>query len=222
MQIALADDHQLIRNSIKTLIESNGNYEVIIEAPNGLDLVAQLKTKKELPHICIIDISMGPLKGYETIQVIKKKWPQIRIIVLSIYEHELLITKMLRAGAASYLHKNCNLRTLYEAIDHTVTNGSYYTETVTKLIFRKINNKTNLEINDRELQFLCLCCTDLGYKEIAQKMKVGERTLENYRDSLFHKLDKHTRSGLALFATTTGLVNLSMEYLMNSKLLDKA
>ena len=221
IQIALADDHTMVRNGLKSLLEATGHYKVSVEAESGLELFNKLKAAKSLPDICIIDLQMKPLNGYETILLIKKKWPQLKIIVLSQHEHELLISKLLHAGAGSYLAKTTSVTTLIEAISSVLKKEVYYTDTVTQILLKQSKNKTDtLAITDKELQFLCLCCSDLTQKEIAQKMNVQTRTVDNYRDSLFNKLNKHSRTGLAVYTTTTGLINLSVEYLLSSGLLD--
>ena len=216
VQIAIADDHSMIRDGLRLLIETNEKYKISIEASNGLDLVTKLQTAETLPDICIVDLRMGPLNGYETILVIKEKWPKIKTIVLSMYDDALLISKIISAGASSYLFKNCGAVILLEAIGQIMKKGHYETDEIAELR----NSKSSLHITDKELHFLCLCCTELTYKEMAVRMNIEPRSVDNYRDSLFDKLGKHTRTGLAVFATTTGLVNLSVDYMVNNNMLD--
>ena len=223
IHIALADDQVAVRKGIKSLLEEMDNYEVSLEASNGLELITQLKAMKTLPDICIIDVGMGPLNGYETMLVIKKKWPQLRTIIFTAYNNELLISKMLRAGASAYLARNITPKVLNDAINSVLENGCYYTGETSKVLLQNIgNNKGFPEITKRELQFLHWCCCDLTNKEIADRMGVATRTVENYCNSLFRKFDKHTRTGLTVYAIASGLIYLSTEYLESTGLLDES
>ena len=220
IEIALADDHTMIRSGIKALIEFNPDYKVVMEADHGMDLVTQLMERDTLPDLCFIDLNMNPLNGYETQLAIKKKWPQLRTIILSMYDNEVLVSKLLEAGANSFLSKNLTTKVLHEAIEQ-VTKKGYYNTSVIDNIRKQKENKTYIHINNKELQFLCLCYKDLGYKEVAQVMQVEPRTVENYRDSLYGKLKINTRAGLAAFARTTGLVDLTTDTLRESGLMEE-
>ena len=217
IEIALADDHTLVRQGLKSLIELNKNYKVTMEAEHGMDLITQLAASKKLPDLCMIDLSMSPLNGYETVIVIKKKWPGLKTVMLSMYDHEVLVAKVMDAGAKSFMAKNITVRILHEAMDHVVNKGYYHTPMISEMLLRK-ESKTCLHITERELQFLCVCYKDLSYKEIASRMHVELRTVENYRDSLYHKLGIHSRAGLSAYARSTGLMDLTTDYLEESGL----
>lgn len=218
VRIAIADDHGMFRSGLKSLLMSIGDYEVY-EFTNGLDLIHSLKRSVPLPDICIVDLQMHPLNGYETALLLKKNWPQIKTVALSMYENELVISKLLQAGISCYLCKNNTAEVLSLAIDQIMKMGYYHTETVTRVLMGRMKSMYPFpKITEKELQYLCLCCSDLTNKEIALKMNVQTRTVDNYRDSLFSKLGKHTRGGLAIFATTTGIINLSVDYLLSNNL----
>ena len=208
--VAIAHGYAMDRHNLRSFIESSGNYEVPIEAGSSEELVAQLKAAKRLPAICFIDLSIATQNGYASLLALRDKWPEVKIIVISVYDNETLVTRVLKAGAASFLYKCCNGMVLQKAMEQVLSTGSYLTDSVSKMLLQKANKKGN-EITDKELHFLCLCAKDLGYKEIANKMGVGTRTVGNYRDSLFGKLDIHTKSGLANYAIESGLMNLLPE-----------
>ncbi len=208
--LAIALGHAMDRNSLKALIEHTGNYEVTIDAHSNEELITKFKTASAQPTLCIIDMSIASQKGYASLLKLKEKWPDVKIIVLSVFDNETLVTRTLKAGAASFLYKSCSTMMLIEAIEQVLENGNYLTGAVSKMLLQK-GNKNKRDLTDKELHFLCLCAKDLGYKEIASIMGVRIRTVGNYRDSLFSKLDIHTKSGLVNYAIESGLMNLLVE-----------
>ena len=204
--IAIADDHTILRKGVIELINSFDNIQVIIEAVNGKDLIEKLETAPKLPDICIIDINMPELNGYETASMLKKKWPAMKILALSMYNNEYSIIKMLRNGAHGYILKETDPSELHTAILSIYDQSFYHSELVTgRLVSKSKSLDDNLGITDREWEFLSYCSSDLTYKDIAEKMKLSPRTIEGYRDSLFHKLNIKSRTGLVVFANKIGL-----------------
>jgi len=206
--IAIALGYTMDRNSLKILIEQPGNYEVVINAGTGSDLTDKLKATAALPSICIIDISIASQRGFYLLQELQSKWPDVKVIILSVYDNEDLMTRILKAGAASFLYKGHENMMLAEAMEQVLENGNYLTGTVSKMLMRQ--TRTNA-LTDREIDVLCLCAKDLGYKQMAQIMGISERTVGTHRDKLFEKLDIHTKSGLANYAIQSGLMNLMVE-----------
>ncbi len=166
---------------------------------------------------------MNKLNGYETIQVIKKIWPEMKTIIISKYDNEYVISTLLGASANSYLSNECTVATLTYAIDHVINHGYYHTEKVSRLVFQKANNKSVLQdIPKRELDYLFqLYNTDYGDKQIASIMGVSHRTVENYHKGLSNKLKISTRLGLVRYAINNGLIYLSAAYLSKSDILEK-
>lgn len=212
IQIAIADDHVIMRNGLSTLIASFPGFKVMLEADNGKELVEQLSRSTVQPDIIILDISMPVLNGYETLIELKKKWPDIKVLVLSMYNNEFSIIKMLRNGAKGYILKACDPKELHTALMDIYTRGFYNSELVSSRFFQLIhsNNEHLLpKISEKEFQFLNYCCTELNYREIAQLMGMSTRTVEGYRDSLFEKLNLNTRIGLVMYAINTGIVPIN-------------
>ncbi len=213
-KIALADDHILMRKGLVSLIDTFEEYKVIFQGANGQELINGLN-KTSLPHIVLLDINMPKKDGYETAYWLKTNYPEIKILALSMYDNEISIIRMLQNGARGYILKDAEPSELKAALDDILHKGYYYSELVTGHLIKNINktdekntNKSS-SLTDREIEFLKYCCTEMGYKEIADKMFVSPRTVENYRDSIFEKLNLKTRVGLAMYAMKSGFVNLS-------------
>jgi DNA-binding NarL/FixJ family response regulator len=215
IKVVLVDDHVLLRNGLANLINSFGGYKVLFEANNGKDFTDQLKPAIA-PDIVLLDINMPEMDGYETALWLKKNYPQVKVLALSMYDNENAIIRMFKAGAKGYILKDCDPSELRAALDSINSKGFYYSEMVTRRLIHTINQldeddntvKNLIQLNDRELEFLKLACSELTYKEIADKMFLSPRTIDGYRDALFEKLNVKTRVGLVMYAIKNGIVNL--------------
>ncbi len=215
IKVVLVDDHVLLRNGLANLISSFEKYEVLFEANNGKDFLASLRAAN-LPDIVLLDINMPEMDGYETSLWLKKNHPQIKVLALSMYDNEASIIRMLKNGAKGYILKDIDPLEFKAALDSLVRKGFYYSDLVTGKLIHAVNNfeesegagKAISNLNERELEFLKLACTEMTYKEIADKMYVSPRTVDGYRDSLFEKLNCKTRVGLVMYAIKNGIVNL--------------
>ena len=206
IKIALADDHAMLRKSLKVVINSMPEFEVLFDEDNGRQLLDKFSSGN-LPDICILDINMPEMNGYETALAIKKDFPGIKVLALSMYDNDQSIISMLRAGASGYLLKDSEPEELKRALIEIHKNDFYQSDIVRGQMLRRINSEKDLSENEQ--QFLKLCCTELTYKEIAEKMFKSPRTIDGYRDQLFLKLGVSTRSGLVMYAIKTGLVSIN-------------
>jgi two-component system invasion response regulator UvrY len=208
IKVVLVDDHILLRNGLRGLIDSFNNCTVLFEANNGRDFINKLKAE-QIPDIVLMDINMPEMDGYETTLWVKNNHPEIKVLALSMYDNENAIIRMLRAGVKGYILKDCDPSELEYAINSIMTSGFYYTENVTGKLVSIVSKKdSDDELNEREITFLKLVCSELTYKEIADKMFKGVRTIDGYRDALFEKLNVKTRIGLVLYAIKNGIVSL--------------
>lgn len=207
IKIALADDHTMLRKSLKMVIDSMPEFEVIMDVDNGKQLLNQLTNTPVHPHICILDINMPEMNGYETAKAITKSYPDINILALSMYDNEQNIIRMLRSGASGYMLKDSDPEELKKALLEIQETGFYQSDIIRGKILKSID--AAVELNENETQFLKLCCTELTYKDIAEKMYKSPRTIDGYRDALFAKLNISTRSGLVVYAIKTGLVSIN-------------
>jgi len=207
--LAIVEDHKLFRDGLVELINGFSTYQVIIEADHGADFIQQLK-HKGVPDIVLLDINMKEMDGFETAEWIKAQHPYIKVLVLSMYENENVIIRMLKSGARGYVLKDIRKKELEQALSSLVSKGYYYTEMVTGKLIHVINTlddakpgqsiKDLVSMNHREIEFLKLVCTELTYKDIADKMNLSVHTIDGYRDALFEKLNAKSRIGLVLYA----------------------
>src|ERR1043165_1712205 len=212
IKVALADDHVLLRNALAALINSFGDCRVINESNNGKELVNFLK-KGSIPDVTVLDLNMPEMDGFEVARFIQKHFPNVHVLMLTMYDSELTLIRLLQAGVKGFLKKDIHPSELKFAI-HSVMNAGYYysNHTAGKLanLFRSSDEKKNflqnLMLTEQELQFLKLACSDLTYKEVAQKMNLNPRSVDNLRDQLFTKLDVKSRVGLAMVAIKNGVV----------------
>lgn len=210
--IALVDDHTLLREGLANLLREM-EHQVALEASNGDDFIEQLN-KKPLPEVVLLDINMPVKDGYETALWLKQNKPAVKVLALSMYDDEYAIIKMLKNGARGYILKDVEPSELKRAIAALDKNGFYYSDLVTGTLLHNINDDNENSkpngsgLSEREVLFLKLCCTEMTYKEIADKMCVSPRTVDGYRDDLFEKLNVKSRVGLVLYAIKNGIVKM--------------
>ncbi len=213
--VVLVDDHVLLRNGLASLIRGFGEYEVLFEACGGKDLIARLKNSR-LPDIILLDINMPEMDGYDTACWLRRNFPDIKVLALSMYDTDSAIVRMLKNGAKGYVLKDIDAGVLKVALDSVLEKGFYYTDMVTGQLIHTISTLNDpemrmrrlLALNERELEFMKLVCTEWTYKEIADRMYLSPRTIDGYRDALFEKLNVRTRVGLAMYAVRSGIVSL--------------
>jgi len=210
--IALVDDHVLLRTGLANLLRDL-DFTILVEANNGDDFIEKLKGQL-LPEVVLLDVNMPQKDGFETALWLKKNHPDVKILALSMYDDEYAIIKMLQNGAKGYILKDSDPTELKRAINALLTKGFYYSELITGSLIHTIsqkdedNNPNVSGLNARELEFLKLGCSEMTYKEIADKMCVSPRTVDGYRDDLFDKLGVKSRVGLVLFAIKNGIVKV--------------
>lgn len=213
--IAIVDDHVLLRQGLASFIRTFPQYDVILEADNGVDFVSRISGVPK-PDIVLLDINMPKMNGYETATWIKEHLPKTKVLVLSMVEHDTAIIRMLRLGARGYLLKDSNPNLLLQALTAVQEHGFYINELVSNRMIHYLNEGNGagptavamVRLTDRELHFLQLACTEKTYKEIADDMYVSPRTVDSYRDGLFEKLQIRSRVGLVLYAIKNGIVNV--------------
>lgn len=205
IKIAIVDDHKLVSKALENMISFNPNFEVLMTCYNGQDLLDKLQKAQKMPDVILMDINMPIKNGIETTAIVTKLYPNLKVIALTMEDNEGTIIKMLTAGAKGYLLKDMSPDILFDAIDIVHKKGIFYTDLVTQSLLKiKTEEKQMLDLaetlKERELEFIKLACSELTYKEIAEKMFLSPRTIDGYRDSVFVKLNVKTRVGIVLFA----------------------
>ena len=202
IRIAIADDHAIFRQGIITIVTRYG-FEVVAEAGNGGELIEAIAALPVPPDVCILDINMPEMNGYAALEAIKKRWPGIHVLALSMHSAEFPIIRMLSGGAGGYLLKDCSPRELKAAIESAVAWGFYHSEMVDEKLVQ-LAQRPLPRITAKEQQFLGWCCTELTYKEIADRMGISPRTAESYADTLCGQLGGNSRIGLVRVALQLG------------------
>lgn len=208
IRIAIVDDHTLFRNGVAALMREFSNLQVLFEADNGHHM-QQLITQHPLPQVILMDINMPVLDGYGATTWLKENYPTVKVLALSMFEDDKAVIKMLKCGACGYLLKESGPREVHEAIKAIFEKGMYINELVSGKMIRSLTAADNAPaFSKNETTFLKLCCTELTYKEIADQMFISPRTVDNYREALFQKLNLKSRTGLVLYAIQNGMVKL--------------
>jgi DNA-binding NarL/FixJ family response regulator len=214
IKVILADDHILLRNALADLVDNFEDCEVINQAATGKEVLLQLQDIV-LPDIVLLDLNMPDMDGYDAAIYMQKHYPDIHVLMLTMYDSELLLIRLLQAGVRGFLKKDIHPAELHFALQAVMQSGYYYSHYASgKLanLFRN-SNGNNMAIqkamlSEQEIYFLKLAATDMTYKEIALNMKLNPRSVDNLRDHLFQKLDVKSRVGLAMFAIRKGIVSL--------------
>lgn len=215
-KVVLVEDHTLLRKGLASMVNGFQDYEVLFEVGNGQELIKLLDPGK-LPNLVLMDVNMPEMDGYATTSWLKRHFPDVRTLALSMYDTENAIIRMFKAGVRGYIMKYCDPADLKQAMDALMEKGYYYSEMITGRLIHTINRYDDeldespnplSVLNDRELEFLRYACTELTYKEIASKMYLSPRTIDGYRDTLFDKLHLRTRVGLVTFAIRNGIVTV--------------
>jgi two-component system invasion response regulator UvrY len=212
-QVAIIDDHILLRTALARLVNGFEGYTVLFEADNGKDLRAQIM-QHHIADIVLLDVNMPEMDGFETTQWLHKNYPHIKVLVLSMLSDEKTIIKMFRLGAKGYLLKNTDHEELKKALDSVMNKNVYLSEYVSDKLVSGLHKDADKEeskpvmLNDKEKEFLRWTCTELSYKEIAEKMFLSPRTIDDYRQTLFGKLKVHSRVGLVMYTIKNGIVDI--------------
>jgi DNA-binding NarL/FixJ family response regulator len=197
VRIGLVDDHQLFLKSLSSLISTFDGFEVVVEALHGQSLQ--------------VDVNMPVMDGFNTVNWLVQTHPAIKCIALSMKDDETSIMGMVRAGCCAYLLKDIHPSELEKAL-HEVAEKGYYNTDAPNPGFRRVirlsQTGASPSVTEKEKEFIKLACSDLTYKEIASRMNLSERTIDGYREALFHKLNVQSRVGLALEAIRRNLVSI--------------
>ncbi len=210
LRVAIADDHDLIREGVARLVEE-GDAEIKIHANNGADLIAKIKGVDL--DLVLMDINMPEKDGIETTQWITENRPELKVIALSALEDDINVIRMLKAGARAYLLKSSRREQMQRAIKDVHENGYHFSDLVSGKLIKTLHTnqlsaeaQAGISFSDQEIKFIQYLCTELSNKEIADKMNVSPRTSEGWRKAICTKLNVKTRVGIVLFAMRNNLV----------------
>lgn len=217
IKIALVDDEILFRKGIAFLLQRENNIDIVFEASNGEELIELLNKAESKPDIIIMDLKMPVLNGVEATKIIRKSFPEIKIIALTSYDTKSFIANMIQVGAVAYLIKNTTPKDLIKTINEVALKGFYYDESVLKTIQDTIvsqkNTKGCLEtsfLSPREIEILQLICQQKTTSEIADHLFLSPRTVEGHRNNLLLKTESRNIAGLVVYAIQNEIAVLTL------------
>lgn len=201
-KVALVDDHTLLSEAIGGLVRQFINFEVVNISVNGKEFIDYLETPdSDKPDVVLMDVKMPVMGGVETTKYLSKHYPKIKVLALSVEEEEHVVMQMIRSGAKGYLLKDTRKSILEQALLEVINYGFYYTNTVERIVKQTENlQEDEIVLKERELEFIKHACTEMTYKQIAEKMFLSPKTIEGYRESVFQKLGLKNRTGLVIYA----------------------
>jgi DNA-binding NarL/FixJ family response regulator len=213
IRLIIADDHVLYRAGVKNALSSKKNITVIAEADNGSHLLNLLKGIQ--PDVILLDIQMPIMDGITTLPEIKKLYPHIRVIMLTMMDDQSMITKLMELGANSYLTKTSDSEIIYEAIKTCYEQEFYFNSLTNKALLNNLRQKTpssiklqqeDATLSDKEITVLRLMCEEKSTREIAEAVDLSPRTIEAIRDKLKTKTGAKSTAGLIMFAVKNKLL----------------
>ena len=210
--IAIADDYKIFRDGLKVGLSMDDNLDVIAEADNGEDLLKLLETIH--PDIILMDLNMPILDGMEATKRVKKQYPTIKVLVVTMYDDDKFIIHLMEIGANGYLLKNAEPEEIRKSIYAVHENGYYFNDLVNKALLKKLVLKNNLrpsfnnniEFTEREQEVLKLICEEKTATEIGKEIFLSPRSVEGIRQRLIEKVGVRNTAGLVMFAIKNGIV----------------
>ncbi len=210
LKIAIVDDHEMFRSGIKLILAQNQQWQVVIEAVNGEDFLLQLN--HTIPDIVLLDMSMPILDGYQTTKQALTKYPDLKIIILTMHSEEQYYFQMIEAGVKAFILKKSGTEELFRAIDEVAKGNNYFDQELLKSIVLRFNRKEvddKLHLNAREKEVLHYICNGFTNNEISCKLFLSTKTIEKYRTSLLQKTNTRNSAHLVMFAIQNRLIELS-------------
>jgi len=214
ISIILADDHPLLRQALKYVLEKHDDFEIVAEASDGEEAV---RLAVELvPDVVIMDISMPKLNGLEATRQIKTRCPRVAVLVLTVHDDSEHILGILEAGAAGYLTKSVFGDEVIHAIRSVVAGDTVLSPNVScqlmkralRYVTKPVRLRDGEKLSKRELQILGMAARGLSNREIAERLEITQRTVKSYLTELFSKLNVRSRTEAVLFALRTGMIKL--------------
>lgn len=215
ISIVLVDDHTVVRNGLKSLIERMGNYTITSQFDNGKRFIEAIPLPQQ-PDLVIMDLTMPEMDGKETTKWLKEHGINYPVLILTLDTTEKTIIDLFKLGVRGYLPKSCTAEVLKKAIEDVIATGYYHNELLTKALTQEESKAKGKEqgpvnqITDREREFLQLVCDqrEYTYEQIADIMKVHRRTVDGYREAIFSKFNIKSKTGLVLFAIKYNLISI--------------
>jgi DNA-binding NarL/FixJ family response regulator len=211
IHIAIADDHDIVREGLIALLQRHEIIKVIFDVSNGKELLEKLKTVK--PDIILLDLDMPILSGREAFEKIKQRFPRVKIIIISATFNDQIIVDYVKKGVNSFLHKNCKLDKLIDTICSVQENEFYFDSKISKMLAKEISEPTEpqgkIVFSEIELNILEYLCQGLTSKQIGEKLFINYRTVEFHRSQMLKKINSKNVPALIIYAVKNNLLHIS-------------
>ena len=212
IRVAIADDHKIFRDGIKMALRDREYLKILWEAEDGKDLMHKLEIKQ--PDVLLMDIRMPEVDGINAIGMIRKEHEGVKIIVLTMYDDQEMITKMMEMGANAYLTKTTDPDEIYQAIITCMNDDFYFNDLVNKAVLLKLQHKktirqfypTPVKFSEKEVKILRLIAEDKTTEEISKEVFLSPRTIETIRQNMKQKVGAKTIAGLVMYAMRNKLL----------------
>lgn len=215
IKIVLVDDEQLILEGVKMLLSAKENISVDFLATGGAEILAHLETldQNDFPQIAMVDVQMKPMDGFELVEILKKNYPDLKIIILSSHYKSSVLGYMIKLGVSAFLPKNSDKKTFIEAIEAVHKNGMYFTKDDHEMLHSYMNmpaRKKSLFDNEetltsRELDVVKLICQEKTNQEIADILFLSPRTVESHRQRILDKIGAKNTVGIVIYAVINNI-----------------
>ena len=210
-RIILADDHEIFLESLSAMLTSEENLEILKKVSNGKELVNAVKESP--PDLCIVDMDMPEMNGMQASELLLKLYADLKILILTMHKEKSLIKKMMSLGIRGYLLKTCDKEEFIFAINHILKGKNHFSEEVIEMIVNEDRVETKQSpdltklaaLSDRENEIIGLLCNGLSNKQIAEKISISPKTVDNHRTNIMRKLEVNNIVGLIRFAIKHGL-----------------
>lgn len=213
IKVAIADDHKIFRDGIKMALSGKRYLRIIWEAEDGKDLMHKMRLK--LPDVLLMDIRMPEMDGVNAISLLRKEFEQVKVIVLTMYDDQEMITRMMEMGANAYLTKTTDPEEIYNAILTCMNDDFYFNDLVNRAVLLKLQQKrpqkphfaAAITFSEKELRILRLIADDKTTEEISKEVYLSPRTVETIRQNMKTKVGARTIAGLVMYAMRNKLLD---------------
>jgi len=209
IKVLVADDHPVVRKGLQSCLAREERLKVVGEAADGEE--ALRKTLELAPDVVLMDISMPRLNGLEVTVALRKKAPNVKVLILSMHNNKEYIFRIIQSGAHGYVSKESSPEELLQAIESVYNGETFFTPEIANAALSRLVSRGGdpfAQLTDREREVLVLIAEGQSNKEIASKLGIGVRTIETHRERIMRRLDIHSVAGLTKFAIANGLVSL--------------
>lgn len=211
--VGIADDHKIFRKGVILSLRQYTNISFVFEAENGEELLKELETTQ--PDVVLMDLRMPGKDGIETTKEVSKRFPDVKVLILTMFEDERFVSHLMENGANGYLLKNADPAEIKKAIMEVMARGYYLNNFVNMVLLKKSANKTKaipslsseIVMSDKEKEVVRLLCMEYTAAEIAQKMEISPRTVESIKDRLMERFGLKNTAGLVFFAVKNNMID---------------